>query len=258
MPEFTCKRNSAAVAFLIAGSAWFLIGTLYGLVDAIHLMAPEFFNNIPWLVFGRTRPIHVNTVIFGFVAGTLWGCAMYMVPALLRTPLWSERLGWFSFFFWTLAVVSGPATFSYGIELNREYTEYLFPFKVCVMLTLLSLLVNLVMTLVQRRENTLYVSVWYALGAVLWTSGVYPIGNVMWHPVAGAMPGLIDSIILWFYGHNIVGLLLTPLALAVAYFSIPRVTKTPLLRVAGLGILRTMATLPIVPSFVMRRSSSLS
>ena len=92
----------------------------------------------------------------------------------------------------------------------------------------MALIVNLIMTVANRRENTLYVSVWYVLGAVLWTAGVYPIGNVMWHPATGAMPGLMDSILLWFYGHNIVGLLLTPLALAAAYFVIPRLTKTPL------------------------------
>jgi cbb3-type cytochrome c oxidase subunit I len=50
----------------------------------------------------------------------------------------------------------------------------------------------------------------------------------MWHPYTGAEAGLIDSVFLWFYAHNLVGLLLTPLALAAAYFVIPRVTKTPL------------------------------
>ena len=63
---------------------------------------------------------------------------------------------------------------------------------------------------------------------MLWTAGVYPIGNVMWHPATGRMPGLLDSIFLWFYGHNLVGLLLTPLAVGAAYYVIPRVTQTPL------------------------------
>jgi len=228
MPDFTRKTNSAAVAFMIAGSAWLLVGTLYGLIAAIHLAAPEFFNNIFFLVFGRTRPMHVNTVLFGFVCSTLLGCALYIVPALLRTPLWSERLGWFSFCFWTLAVLCGPVAFAYGISQGREYAEYPWPLKMCIVLALVGLVVNLVMTVANRRENTLYVSVWYVLGAVLWTACVYPIGNVMWHPATGAVPGLMDSIILWFYGHNIVGLLLTPLALGVAYYVIPRVTKTPL------------------------------
>ena len=100
MPSFTRRTNSAALAFMVAGAVWFLIGTLYGLVAAIHLVAPEFFNNIPCLVFGRTRPVHVNTVLFGFVRSTLIGCALYYVPALLRTRLWSERLGWVSFCLW--------------------------------------------------------------------------------------------------------------------------------------------------------------
>jgi len=228
MPSFTRKTNSAAVAFLIAGAAWLLIGTIYGLVAAIHLAAPEFFNNIFFLVFGRTRPIHVNTVVFGFAASTLLGCALYVVPALLRTRLWSERLGWFSFCLWTLAVLSGPLTFSYGISRGRQYAEYIWIFDVCIVLAIVGLIFNLIMTVANRQENTLYVSVWYVLGAVLWTACVYPIGNVMWHPATDAMPGLIDSVLLWFYGHNLVGLLLTPLALAAAYFVIPRVTKTPL------------------------------
>ena len=80
---------------------WFAVGTVYGFFSAIHLVAPEFFNNIPGLVFGRTRPIHVNTVVFGFATSTLVGSALYFVPALLRTRLWSERLGWFSFACWT-------------------------------------------------------------------------------------------------------------------------------------------------------------
>jgi cbb3-type cytochrome c oxidase subunit I len=191
-------------------------------------MAPEFFSNIGPLVFGRTRPVHVNTVIFGFVTSTLLGCALYYVPALLRTRLWSEPLGWAALALWNAAVVSGPVTFAYGITQGREYTEYIWICDVCVVLAILALIVNLVMTVAARRENTLYVSVWYVLGSMVWMAGVYPIGNVMWRPDTGAMPGLLDSVFLWFYGHNVVGLLLTPLAIAAAYFVIPRVTGRPL------------------------------
>jgi cytochrome c oxidase cbb3-type subunit I len=222
------KPQSAALAFLVAGAVWFLLGTLYGLLSAIHLVAPDFFSGYGALVFGRTRPAHVNTVVFGFVATTLLGCALYYVPALLKTRLWSEPLGWLSWLFWNVAIASGPVTFAYGLSQGREYTEYLWSFDVCIVLAFLGLIVNFIMTIVTRTENLLYVSVWYAVGAVLWTAAVYPIGNVMWNPETGAMPGLIDSVFLWFYGHNLVGLLLTPLAVGVAYFVIPRVVRTPL------------------------------
>jgi cytochrome c oxidase cbb3-type subunit I len=228
MLNFTKKINSAAIAFMVAGSVWFLVGTSYGMFSAIHLLAPEFFNNIPWLVFGRTRPVHVNTVLLGFVANTLIGCGLYYVPALLRSHLWSERLGWASWFFWNLAILSGPFTFSFGLSQGREYAEYLWIFDVCIMLAIILGIYNLIMTIVNRRETILYVSIWYFIGAFIWTAGVYPIGNVMWRPETGAMPGLIDSIFLWFYGHDIVGLLLTPLAIGAAYYVLPRVTRTPI------------------------------
>ena len=56
MFEFTKKPQSATLAIIVTGAIWFIVGTLYGLIAALHLVAPEFFNNIPWLVFGHTSP----------------------------------------------------------------------------------------------------------------------------------------------------------------------------------------------------------
>ncbi len=225
---FLDRPKSASQAFLVAGAAWFVIGTLYGLVSAIDLVAPELFNNIPWLVFGRSRPIHVNTVIYGFVTGLLLGSGLHYVPALLRTRLWSERLGWIGCFFWQLTVLSGPLTFSFGYSQGREYAEYLWVFDASLVISVVILLFDMLMTVASREEDTLYVSVWYFVGMLVWTCGVYPIGNVMWRPATGAVPGLLDSIFLWFYGHNLPGLVLTPLALGAAYYVLPRITNTPL------------------------------
>jgi cytochrome c oxidase cbb3-type subunit I len=226
--EFTKKPNGAALAYMVAGAIWFLIGTLYGMAGAIHLVAPEFFNNISWLVFGRVRPSHVNTVIFGFTVTMLTGCGLYFVPALLKTRLWSERLAWVSFVLWNLAVVSGPVSFSLGYSQGREYAEYIWSADVAVMASMVLILFNLIMTIANRREPILYVSVWYFTATFLWTAGVYPIGNVMWHPGTGAVSGILDSLYLWFYGHNLPGVLLTPLAVGAAFYVIPRVTRTPL------------------------------
>lgn len=228
MPGFMQKPQSSALAFLVAGAVWFVIGTLYGAVSAIHFVSPEFFSNIPFLTFSRERPAHVNTVIFGFATGTLIGGTLYWVPALLRTRLWSERLAWASFFLWTATVLSGPITFAFGLTQGREYAEYIWPFDVTITLAILLLVFNFVMTIAGRAEKGLYVSVWYAMGALIWTAFCYPIGNVMWRPYTGALPGLLDSIFLWFWGHNLVGLLLTPLAVGASFFIIPRVVRGPL------------------------------
>lgn len=74
----------------------------------------------------------------------------------------------------------------------------------------------------------LYVSVWYITAAIILTLIVYAIGNVIWVPWTGALTGMPDAIVLWFYGHNVLGLLLTPLAVGIAYYVIPSASRTPL------------------------------
>lgn len=228
MFEFTRKPHGAALAFFIAGSFWFMIGTLYGLFSAIHLVSPELINNVAPLVFGRVRPAHVNTIVYGFVVTTLIGSGMYYTPILLGRRLWSERLGWISWLLWNITVLSGPISFGMGYSQGREYSEYLWIFDVTLMISMLLILLNLIMTVLHRNENFLYISVWYFVATFLWTSGSYFIGNVMWQPPEGAIDGILDSILLWFWGHNLPGLLLTPLGVGVAYYVIPRVVKQPL------------------------------
>ena len=88
--------------------------------------------------------------------------------------------------------------------------------------------VNLIMTVKHRREPILYVSVWYMLAGTILTLCTFALGNVIWRPDSGALVGIPDAILLWFYGHNVFGLLLTPFSAAVAYYIIPRVTRSPL------------------------------
>lgn len=222
------KPQSASLAFMVAGAVWFVVGAVYGMFSAIHLVAPEFLPHVAPLVFGRERPVHVNTMLYGFVGTMLTGIGLHYVPALLKTRLWSEPLGWVTFLFWNLTVLSGPLGFAFGFTQGREYNEYVWLADVSLVVAVLCMIVNVTLTIMHRREPQLYVSIWYFVATFLWTACNYPLGNVMWHPATGAMPGLIDSIFLWFWGHNLPGLLITPLATGAAYYVIPRVSKTPL------------------------------
>ncbi|MBT1071506.1 cbb3-type cytochrome c oxidase subunit I [Pelotalea chapellei] len=228
MTRYFKKPNSASLAFMVAGAVWFVVGAVYGMFSAIHLVSPEFLPEVAWLVFGRERPVHVNTMLYGFVGTMLIGCGLYCVPMLLRTRLWSEPLAWGGFVLWNLVILSGPLGFAFGYTQGREYSEYTWSADMLLMVAVTLIIINLIMTIVHRTEQQLYVSIWYFVAAFLWTAGNYPIGNVMWHPATGAMPGLIDSIFLWFWGHNLPGLFITPLATGAAYFVIPRVARTPL------------------------------
>jgi len=221
-------EHSASRRFLVSSAVWFCVGTLWGMAGAIHLFAPDTFRNIAWLEFGRVRPAHTNLMLFGFASMALLGGGLYVVPVMLRTRLYAERLANAGMWLWNAALLVATISLPLGFTQGREYAELIFPAKVLLLLALLCLLYVTLMTVTRRQEKLLYVSVWYVCGAILWTTLIYPLGNVMWRPGTGALTGTVDAIWLWFYGHNIFGLLLTPLALGMAYYVMPRVAGAPL------------------------------
>ncbi len=221
-------QHLTARAFCLTSAFWFAFATSIGMVAAGYLIAPDFMANISFLQFGRIRPIHVNLVLFGFVTPGLLAAAHYYVPRLLRTELFSQKVGLISVIIWNVAVVSAVVSLSTGHSQGREYAELIWPVDMLVIVSFALVVLNLLMTVRQRKEPVLYVSIWYACAAVILTALTFSLGNVIWRPDTGALLGIPDAILLWFYGHNVFGLLLTPLTLGLAYYVIPIVTRNPL------------------------------
>ncbi len=205
-----------------------VVATFMGLLGATELIAPDLIKNIGWLVFGRIRPIHINLVLFGFVTPGLLAAAFYYLPRLLRTEIFSEKLGVFTVVAWNFMLIATVVTLAAGHSQGREYAEMIWPVDMLVVVGLVLVLINLLMTVKKRQEPILYVSVWYVLAALVLTATTFSLGNVIWRPDSGALAGIPDAILLWFYGHNVFGLFLTPLAAGVTYYVIPRACRSPL------------------------------
>lgn len=225
------RPYATSKGYLVSGAVWGVVGALIGLLASLELVAPDHIGWWPHMTFGRLRPLHVNLVALGFVYTVLLGVAAFIVPRLCRVEgLWSERLGTLTLWVWNAVWVGALLTLPFGMTQGREYAELIFALDVLVAISTLSITANVLMTVAKRREPILYVSLWYICGGLVWTIGVYVIGNIMWKPLMGepaALQGIIDSIWLWFYGHNVVGLILTPMAVGAAYWVLPRAARAP-------------------------------
>jgi cbb3-type cytochrome c oxidase subunit I len=229
--------DRAALLWLYSSIVWLTIVDMFGLILALELISPNLFGGIPWLVFSRIRPLHVNGVIFAWLSMMYWGAIFYMIPRLtgLRT-IWNERLATWTAWGWNLWFLLGIITIALGRTQGREYAEFIWPLDVFLVILWCSNVVNIIMTVLNRRVRPLYVTTWWALASPLWLGADYIIGNVMWRPgaiwgdgVSGALQsGMADGMLNWWYAHNLFGLWLTPMLLASLYYLVPRVTKTPL------------------------------
>jgi len=222
------RDNSASVNFILSACIWLVIGTLMGLVLAIEFVFPDFAHGIPWLVFGRLRQAHVNTVLFAWLSGAMMGAWLYIVPRLTGRKIWSELLGNLTVIAWNVSLLYGIVAILHAHTQSREYAELIWVVDVAVMTVLIGNAINILMTIKNRVEPKLYVSLWYITATVVIFPILYFIGNVMWNPPTGALTGVNDTIFNWFYGHNVLGLWFTTGLLAVIYYIVPKETNTPL------------------------------
>lgn len=222
------KDNSAAVFFMMSAAIWLVLGVTMGLILALEFVFPDLFNGIAFLVFGRLRQAHTNTVMFAWLSPGMMGIWFYMVPRLTGRKLWSEPLGNFAALLWNIALAAGIVLLLAGSTQSREYAELVWWIDVAVMIVLLLNVVNFYITIMNRVDKSMYVSLWYISGTLIWMPMLYFIGNVMWNPPTGALTGINDAIFNWFYGHNVLGLWFTTGLLAVIYYIVPRETRTPL------------------------------
>jgi cytochrome c oxidase cbb3-type subunit I len=226
----TDEAYEAICGFFLSSAVWFVIFALGGFLLASWMIAPDLFlyKNISWLVFSRLRPVHTNGMIFGFVGSALMGALYYYVPHLARTPLYSRFLARLTLWGWNLAVVAGSVTLLFGLTQSREYAEYIWPIDIVVLAAFALTFYNLLKTVQARKEKLLYVSIWYAFGAMVFIFWIYFFGNAVWNPGTGAIRGIPDGVLAWFYGHGVVGLFLTPLAVGLSYYVIPVMSGGPL------------------------------
>ena len=222
------QPGSASRRFFLSSAIWLLVGVLLAVIAALEMIAPDLLPAVPQLSFGRMRPTHINVVVFGFLLSAFFGGFLHVVPRVCRTELFSERLANFAVWFWNGIVTGILFALTHGHTQGREYAEAPWILDIAILAAVAVLVVLVFGTIARRKEKLLYVSVWYIAGGLLWTFFVLATGNVVWAPSSGSWEGMNDQILLWFYGHNVVGLVITPQAAALAYYILPRAARAPL------------------------------
>lgn len=223
--------NKLSRMFLFATILWGFVGMLVGLTIAFELIFPHLSGGISWLSFGRLRPLHTNAVIFAFVGNGMFTGIYYSTPRLLKTPMFSELLGKIHFWGWQLIIVSAALTLPLGITVGKEYAELEWPIDIAIALVWVVFGLNLIMTMVKRRVQHIYVAIWFYIATFV-TVAVLHIVNSINIPVSllksyPVYAGIQDALVQWWYGHNAVAFFLTTPYLGLMYYFIPKAANRP-------------------------------
>ncbi|MFK7863653.1 MAG: cbb3-type cytochrome c oxidase subunit I [Pseudohongiellaceae bacterium] len=211
-------------AHSVAALAMLLLAAFFGIAVSLQFFAPDFLNGLlpSW---GRMRFVHTQGIMLGWLGNAFIAFLYYCVPILTSQPIRSRRLGIVIFALWNFAImIPGFVLVLAGYSQPLEWAEFPLFTDALVMLAFLLLAIQFLPAFFSNTFDSLYVSSWYIIGALVFTLLSYPMGNFVPEFVPGAAGAAFSG--LWI--HDAVGLFVTPLALAILYFVIPASTGKPI------------------------------
>jgi cytochrome c oxidase cbb3-type subunit I/II len=223
--------NNIVRAFAIATAIWGLVGTAAGLLIACQLFWPQLNLDTPFATFGRIRPLHTNAVIFAFVGNGMFCGIYYSLQRLCKARMFSDLLSWINFWGWQAIIVSAAITLPLGLTTSKEYAELEWPIDIAIAVIWVAFTVNLLGTIIKRREKHMYVAIWFYIATAI-TVAILHIFNSLEIPASAfksysIYAGVQDALVQWWYGHNAVAFFLTTPYLGMMYYFLPKAANRP-------------------------------
>lgn len=223
--------NKIVRNFLYASIAFGVIGMLVGLLVAFFYLFPNMTDGIPWLSYGRLRPLHTNAVIFAFVGNAVFAGAYYSMQRLLKARMFSNFLSQLNFWGWQLIILGAAITLPLGITSSKEYAELEWPFDIAIAIVWVAFGINMIGTILKRRERHIYVAIWFYIATFIAVALLHIFNNIE-IPVSltksySVYAGVQDALVQWWYGHNAVAFFLTTPFLGLMYYFIPKAANRP-------------------------------
>lgn len=225
------KYDDTPVKWMLYPAIIFMVlGMSFGVFIAFNAFVfPEYFSG-EYIHFGRIRPVHVSHVLFLWLLSANVGLFYFLIPRLCGVRLWSLPLAFWSIGLWWSSLVIAIYSYPWGTNFGWEYAELpdwvgWVPVKPMFLLSWFLLAINLFMTIANRIYEKMYVSLWYSMGALIWASFTLVVGSYVINWVPEGISRVNTS---FFYIHNLVGMIFTPMGLAIAYYFLPKLSNLPI------------------------------
>ncbi|BAF90521.1 cytochrome c oxidase subunit 1 homolog [Azorhizobium caulinodans ORS 571] len=212
---------------------WGIAGFLIGVIIALQMAYPLFNFDLPWISFGRLRPLHTSAVIFAFGGNVLIATSFYVVQRTSHARLAGYLAPWFVVLGYNFFIVIAGTGYLLGITQGKEYAEPEWYADLWLTIVWVTYFLVFLGTVLKRKEPHIYVANWFYLAFIL-TIAVLHLGNNAAIPVSVFSPksyivwsGVQDAMVQWWYGHNAVGFFLTAGFLALMYYFIPKRADKP-------------------------------
>lgn len=219
---------------IVLTMAWAVLGLFVGVWVAALLAWPELTFGTGWSSFGRLRPVHTTSVIFGFGGNALIATSFHVLQRTSRARLADQVSPWFVLIGYNLFCLLAVTGYLMGITQSKEYAEPEWYADLLLVVVWVVYFLLYIRTLARRKEPHIYVANWYYMAFILVVAMLHIVNNLAVPVSFGSsksytiFSGVQDAMTQWWYGHNAVAFFLTAGFLGMLYYYLPKRADRPI------------------------------
>src|SRR4029078_3246425 len=163
---------------VVAAMVWVAFGLFIGDWVAWLLVNTDLTFDAAWSRFGRIRPVHTTSVIFGFGGNALIATSFYVMQRTSRARLPDQLSPWFVVLGYNLFCVIAVTGYLMGITQSKEYAEPEWYADIWLLFVCVTYLLIYLRTLARRKEPHISVSNWYYMAFILVVAMLHIVNNL--------------------------------------------------------------------------------
>lgn len=205
-----------------AALTWLVVSGVFALISAVQLHSPAFYSECAWFTHGRMAALHETAFVYGWAANAGLAIGLWLLGRLGGQPLRALNWAVVGGVFWNLGVAVGLVGIVVGDMTSfslLQLPRYVQPLMV---LAYSAIAIPGILAWSGRNRAGTYASQWYAVAALFLFPWLLTAAQVvlLWSPVRG----VVQAIGAAWYAQGVWSLWLVPLALAGAYYVVPKVS----------------------------------
>ena len=224
------QARGPLLVLLASGLLWFVAGGALALIHSIQLHTPAFFARQEAFTFGRVQAAAETALVFGWAANAGFAVAWWLLGRLGAEKPRGLAAALVGALFWNAGITAGVIGILSG-DLG-PYALLQMPAYVAPLLGIAYAAFGVAgfAAWIDRRQPAMFAAQWYAIAAILALPWFYSAAAAMlaFNPVVGASQAIVAA----WAGEGLRTLWLAPLALAGAYYLVPKLTGEA---IAGYG-----------------------
>lgn len=211
------------LSFLIATAlGWLVVSGALALINLAQAYTPSLLAHCPVFTYGRLHAMQETAFVYGWAATAGVAVALWLLARLGGAPLRSLNWARAGAAFWNFGVLIGVIGIAFGDGTSVTFLHMPGYVQPLMLVSFAAMAVPGVLAWTGRREGMTFAAQWYAVGALFIFPWLFSAAQLMlmWSPVRGALQAIVAG---WFV-QGVWTLCLAPLALAAAYYLVPKST----------------------------------